>query len=581
MRVARIFVAVLPALVLAGLSAPPAQAAVTSTGVRCTVVGTSGDDVLTGTSGRDVVCGLSGDDVIRTGGGRDLVDAGPGADTVRTGSGADRVLAGRGADDIVTGGGDDTVVAGPGADEVRTGTGADDVTGGPGDDTIEGGGGGDDLAGQGGDDDLTGDAGADDLDGGVGTNICIVDTVDESRRCRYDEQPPVVLDTQIDPGTVDVTHQDADVVVRVHAYDDTGVEDVQVQLAAADNGVTVDVPPLMPVGGDQRDGWWETTVTVPRWARPSTLRPTVIVRDRLDRTQYDTSSPARLQILDDRPDTETPRMWLRSPLGTDPVDVRGAGANMTVTVRATDADSGVRRVDLCLSKPADADHLMLYGICSDDVVRATGTAHDGVWTAILRIPKGAVSGTWNVTAYAEDRAGTDGGVRWLGPDAYRRWVDLHHSSDGANPFPDGAGALTVVGATDRTAAWTDEVTVTPSEVDTFPADALTHVSVHALDDAGEAVTRVEAVLLADSDLATSPQFDRADLAMTAGSATEGTWEGDLVLPQGTPPGRYHVLVFVDDVAHSTGFVGSSYPGEKTGWRTLDGDPVVVVRDTRP
>ncbi|MGN6577425.1 MAG: calcium-binding protein [Nocardioides sp.] len=580
MRVARIFVAVLPALVLAGVSVPPAQAAVTSTGVRCTVVGTPGDDVLTGTPGRDVVCGLGGDDVISTGGGQDLVDAGAGADTVRTGSGADRVLAGPGADDVTTGSGADTVAAGRGADDVATGGGDDTVVAGPGADTLEGGGGSDDLEGQGGDDDLTGDAGADDLDGGTGTNICIVDAVDESRRCRYDEQPPVMVETRIDPGTVDVTHQDADVVVRVHASDDTGIEDVQLQLAAGNNGVALDVPPFEQVEGDQRDGWWQATVTVPRWTRPATLLPTVILRDRLDRTQFDESSPARLQVLDDDPDLETPRLWLRSPVGSDPVDVTSSGADVTVSVRATDVDSGVRRIDLCLSKPADADHLMLYGICADDVARAAGSVHDGVWTATLRIPKGDMNGTWNVTAYASDRAGS-GEVDWLGPDAYRRWIDLGACCSEVNPFPDGAGALTVIGADDRTAAWSDQVTATPAEVDTFQVDALTHVSVHALDAAGEAVTRIEAVLLADSDAATAPQFDRVDLAMTAGSATDGTWEGDLVLPRSTPPGTYHVLVFVDDVAHSTGFVGSSYPGEKTGWRTLDGDPVVVVRDTRP
>jgi hypothetical protein len=580
MRLTRIAVSVLPALVLAGVAVPPAQAAVTSTGVRCTVVGTAGDDVLTGTPGRDVVCGLGGDDVIRTGGGQDLVDAGSGADTVRTGSGADRVLAGRGADDIASGGGADTVVAGTGTDDVAAGGGDDTVSAGPGDDAVEGGAGSDDLEGQGGDDDLTGDAGADDLDGGVGSNICIVDTADESQRCRYDEQPPVVVETQIDPGTVDVTAVDADVVVRVHATDDTGVEDVQVQLAAGDNGVTVDVPPLEQVDGDQRDGWWQATATVPRWTRPATLTPTVIVRDRLDRTQYDASSPARLQVLDDDPDTTTPRMWLRSPLGIDPVDVTSAGADVTVSVRATDADSGVRRIDLCLSKPADSAHLMLYGICADGVPRAAGTAHDGVWTATLRIPKGARNGTWNVTAYAQDRAGS-GDVRWLGPDAYRRWVDLGACGSEAYPFPDGAGALTVIGADDRTAAWTDRVSVTPAEVDTLQRDALAHVTVHGLDAVGEGVSAVSAELLADSNLATSPQFDRVDLVMTAGSATDGTWEGDLMLPQGTPPGTYHVLVFVDDIEHSTGFVGPSYPGDTTGWRTLDGDPVVVVRDTRP
>jgi hypothetical protein len=585
----------LPSLVLGVLSAPPASAAETSTGVRCTIVGTAGDDLLVGTPSRDVICGRGGDDVIRSGAGNDLVDAGAGGDVVRAGSGDDRVLAATGADDVAGGTGSDTITGGGGADDIQGDAGsdaiaggggqddlsgeggADDVSGGAGDDTLEGGGSGDDLDGQGGDDDLSGDAGADDLDGGVGTNICIVDAADESVRCKYDEQPPVAAETVIDPATVDVSAGDADVTVRVHATDDTGVEDVQVQLASSDGDVYVDVPPLMLTTGGQRDGWWQTTATVPRWTRPASLTPTVIVRDRLDRSQYDTSSPARLQVLDDNPDTTGPRLELRAPLNPDPIDVRTEGADVEVSVRGTDALSGVGRVDLCLSRPGDLGYEAT--ICREDVPRTSGTARDGVWTTVLRIPRGAPSGQWNVWTTADDRGHNSS--RWLGPDAYRGWVEHRWCCGSTNPFPDGAGALTVIGAEDHTAAWTDDVTVTPTEVDTLPADATTHVRVRAQDAAGEGVTQVTSVLVSDSTLATAPQFDQVDLTLTSGDLVDGIWEGDLVLPQGTPPGTYHVLTFVTDIEHSTGFIGPSYPNDTTGWRILASDPKVVVRDTRP
>jgi hemolysin type calcium-binding protein len=585
----------LPSLVLGVLAAPPASAAETSTGVRCTVVGTSGDDLLVGTSSRDVICGLGGDDVIRSGGGDDLVDAGAGADVVRAGSGDDRVLATGGADDLSGGDGDDTVAGGGGADDVEGDAGgdtisggvgpddlagedgADDMSGGSGDDTLEGGGSGDELDGQGGDDDLSGDSGADDLDGGVGTNICIVDAADESVRCKYDEQPPVAVETVIDPGAVDVTEQDADVLVRVHATDDTGVEDVQLQLYSTDGDVFVDVPHLELVSGDERDGWWETTTTVPRWTRPATLGPTAIVRDRLDRMQFDSSSPARLQVLDDNPDTTGPRLELRAPLNPDPIDVRDRGADVKVSVHGTDALSGVDRVDLCLSRPYDLGYTTT--VCLEAVPRTSGTARDGVWTTVLRIPKGAPSGLWNVWTSADDRVHNSS--RWLGPDAYRGWVDHRWCCGPTYSFGDDVGALTVIGAEDHTAAWTDDVTVTPSEVDTLPADATTHVRVRAQDAAGEGVTQVTSVLVSDSNLATAPQFDQVDLTLTSGDLVDGVWEGDLVLPQGTPPGTYHVLTFVTDVAHSTGFIGPSYPNDTTGWRILASDPKVVVKDTRP
>jgi hypothetical protein len=114
----------------------------------------------------------------------------------------------------------------------------------------------------------------------------------------------------------------------------------------------------------------------------------------------------------------------------------------------------------------------------------------------------------------------------------------------------------------------------------LPGEATAHVKVRAHDVAGEGVTRVGAVLLSDSNLATQPQFDGVELVLTEGDRIDGTWEGDLVLPQGTPPGTYHVLVFVSDIEHSTGYVGTTYPGDAYGYQPLANDPKVVVQDTR-
>ena len=185
-----------------------------------------------------------------------------------------------------------------------------------------------------------------------------------------------------------------------------------------------------------------------------------------------------------------------------------------------------------------------------------------------------------MTAYADDRAHTGGGLgaEWMGPDAYKTWVSAGPAGAEPHQFPDGAGRITVVGATDKTAAWTDSVTVTPTEVDTLPGPQTTHVTVQAKDAPGEGVTRVTAVLRSDSQLATAPQFDQVDLTLDAGgSMTDGTWQGDLTLPQGTPQGTYHVLVFVTDITHSTGFVGPSSPdAQGSGYQVLDSDPVVTV-----
>jgi beta-lactamase class A len=73
---------------------------VSATGATCTVMGTSGDDILTGTSGADVICGLEGNDTIDGGAGADTLDGGPGDDVLLGGTGGDYLVGGTGIDTV-------------------------------------------------------------------------------------------------------------------------------------------------------------------------------------------------------------------------------------------------------------------------------------------------------------------------------------------------------------------------------------------------------------------------------------------------------------------------------------------------
>ncbi|MGN6276680.1 MAG: hypothetical protein ACTHNP_12240 [Solirubrobacterales bacterium] len=124
----------------------PARTA-TCRGVRATITGTPGNDVLVGTGGRDVIVAKGGADRISSGAGRDLICAGAGRDFVSSGSAADRVfggpggdrLLGRGGPDVLKGqAGNDTIKGGRGDDRIRGGRGFDRCSGGPGRDSIRG-----------------------------------------------------------------------------------------------------------------------------------------------------------------------------------------------------------------------------------------------------------------------------------------------------------------------------------------------------------------------------------------------------------------------------------------------------------
>jgi Ca2+-binding RTX toxin-like protein len=122
-----------PSMPVASRLSPAAAAKVAPRcfGVRPTIVGTEGADVLIGTPHRDVIVGLGGDDTIFGGGsGRDFICAGAGADGVLGGSGRDRIAGNRGDDVLLGESAADTLKGGQGIDYIEPGPGRDEADGG-------------------------------------------------------------------------------------------------------------------------------------------------------------------------------------------------------------------------------------------------------------------------------------------------------------------------------------------------------------------------------------------------------------------------------------------------------------------
>jgi peptidoglycan/xylan/chitin deacetylase (PgdA/CDA1 family) len=104
-------------------------------GVRATIAGTPGDDVIRGTPRRDVIVADGGDDVVHGRGGDDLICLGPGDDRAAGGGGDDRILGEAGRDRLLGGRGDDVLTGGAGVDVLLGGPGRDRAVGGAGRDT--------------------------------------------------------------------------------------------------------------------------------------------------------------------------------------------------------------------------------------------------------------------------------------------------------------------------------------------------------------------------------------------------------------------------------------------------------------
>jgi hypothetical protein len=105
----------------------------------CTIVGTTGNDVLRGTPGRDVICGLGGDDVLLGLGGDDLLRGGRGNDRLEGGAGDDLLRGGAAGSSLPSGTGFDVLQGDSGADRLFGEDGPDHLFGGAGPDALFGG----------------------------------------------------------------------------------------------------------------------------------------------------------------------------------------------------------------------------------------------------------------------------------------------------------------------------------------------------------------------------------------------------------------------------------------------------------
>lgn len=397
---------------------PAAQAATSSTGQRCTLVGTAGNDRLTGTARGDVICGLGGNDVISGGGGDDVLDGGTGNDVLAGGAGADVVVGGTGNDRMTGGIGDDTISAGDGDDTLSGDAGDDTLVGGGGADTELGGIGDDDLDGNAGDDNLTGGDGADALDGGDGSNACDSDDTDTAAlACLYDETPPVVDRVEVLTSAVDAATAANTVRVRVHVTDDlSGVDMAMVYLGiGAYDGIPTAMGAagvsgqLFQVSGTRRDSVWEARVLLDRAVLPGTWDVTGVqlgdwggnelyLRTRTDIAAINAADAVTTFTVKNRyakpPDLVAP--VLRALVVTpSTVDITDKDAVITISVEATDVGYGVTSVEASAMR-VDTNFSNL-GV---RLTRTTGAHYVGR----LRLLANTEGGTYRVWVGAQDKA---------------------------------------------------------------------------------------------------------------------------------------------------------------------------------
>lgn len=569
----RVFLA---ALVGAGavLVATPADAAVyTSTGVRCTIVGTSSADVMRGDDRRNVICGRGGNDTIYARGGDDLVDGGSGNDRVYGGPGADRLLGGTGGDQLdgrsgkdVLVGGDwtDVLIGGSGADRLFGGAHGDSLQGGLGNDTLYGGTGDDRLRGEAGTDIIEGQDGRDQLSGGAEPDVlsggASADRLtggdagdqlsgdDGDDWVSGDAGPDLLLgglgnDSILGgygrdrltggAGEDDLSGgPDADTVAggpgRDSARGDAGADRVSGDTDADTVGGGDGDDVLL--GGDASDQLLGQYGEDALYGQAGDDRldggPAADLLDGGAGFNLCEAVDADTQVACAH-DTSAPTL-VDLQLSHSDVDVTLADQTVTVRMHLRD-DMGVTFVQSSLNADVQLDPMTSQEMSADyrDPELVAGTARDGWWEVDLTVPRGAPAGDYGFEGSARDAVGRSMQIR--------------------------QGVVKVADADPDTSVPVVEELATPaSQLEIDVRASKQTVPVHArLTDAGTGIVSARACLWQPVEEGGFTPRGCAALQRGSGTPYDGWWDGAIDVPAGAVGGDWNLVVYVADRARAS------------------------------
>ena len=369
-----------------------------------------------------------------------------------------------------------------------------------------------------------------------------------------DSTAPKLVELEIEPASVDVTDGPATIVLRFLAQDDlSGVAQVPCQ----SNGFAFASPTGIQqvkagyctknlVKGDELDGNWEVSLTIPQFSETGTWTLTnLMLADKAGNVDYgalQTAGLAGTLEVSSKPDTEIPVLTSVkvSPSEIDVTD--GKAKEVTVTFHATDNLSGVGQAPcqskaIALTSP-NFTHTQGVGYCNKTLV--DGTPQDGTWQAIITIPPFVEPGLWNLSSL------------WLVDEAGNKSTDALQKS--------GLKAtLKVASKGDTTDPVLKSAKLQPNVVNVSSGDAVVTLQYTAEDDlsgvsAGNPC-QADAFLLVSPSGSHSAKASYCMAKLIDGDELSGTWQVEITIKQFSEAGKWKLVKLM--LADNAGNVDSA------------------------
>ncbi len=220
-----------------------------------------------------------------------------------------------------------------------------------------------------------------------------------------DTHGPTLVSFDASPDSIDTSAADADVTFDLTATDDlAGVDPAasHVTVQAPGGGQTFQSA-LDLVSGTSLNGDYQATITIPRYAPHGTWKIELLLVDAAANETRRTSAQLGAdgtftQIGTGDSDLPTLTAFDRTP---GQINTSGGDQTVDMTLSAGDSLSGI---DPAASKVIFTDSVGQPG-GESSLTLASGTSHNGDYTASITVPRGSASGTWKISVELVDSAG--------------------------------------------------------------------------------------------------------------------------------------------------------------------------------
>ncbi|MBL3811665.1 FG-GAP-like repeat-containing protein [Alteromonas macleodii] len=343
-----------------------------------------------------------------------------------------------------------------------------------------------------------------------------------------DLEPPELTSFSLTSRIVDVTTASQTVEVFIGLKDPSGVEAPLVSASGIDNEGSTGFAEVSLHSGSIEDGVWKAIITVSAGSPSGQWKVTIFPVSDLVFNLWGRFGPgdeydASFTVISNTTDDTAPKLQEFS-LSSTSVNVFESAANLSVRMRVTDTGTGVETPKVT-ARSIDGDASAGFA----NVSLLSGNKNDGIWQAVLTIPKNSQEGSWEVVLFPlSDEAG---------------------NSTGFGPGEEFSSTFEVISQNDDK---------TPPELLSFSVDKRVANVTQGADTISATMhlrdvdSGLETPLLSASSLINDATSGFASVSLIDGDIYDGTWQAIITLPKKITGGPWRINLFpLSDLSHNS------------------------------